>query len=161
MKRIGILGVDALTEQLVRGFFRARPDAQVFLYPGKSRIAQMLAGEFPCWTLDSPGSVIDEADVVIINAGPEALYELAKHLQLRSSQTLISLVPAIRSQTLRRLFRHEDCVRLMLAFTDEINKSAAILTAADDDIQRLFSLLGPLCVLADEAEFDSVTTGFR
>ncbi|HIG8794439.1 hypothetical protein ACN4GA_01925 [Raoultella terrigena] len=30
------------------------------------------------------------------------------------------------------------------------------MTAADDHIQRLFSLQGPLCVLADDAEFDSL-----
>lgn len=155
MKRIGILGVDALTEKLIAGFFHAIPDAQVFLSPANSERAQRLAREFPCWTLDNHQAVIDEVDVIIISVAPDNLNELARGVQLRNSQTLISLVPGIQSRTLRVMFQHSDCIRLQLAYSDVINKFAVILTSANEDIQSLFSPFGPLLVLAEESDFDS------
>ncbi|CAI0788547.1 TPA: NAD(P)-binding domain-containing protein [Serratia fonticola] len=73
MKRIGILGVDAVNEELIRGLFQAAPDALVFLWPGNSERAQKLAREFPCWTMDNQQSVIDEADIIIISVANDAL----------------------------------------------------------------------------------------
>ena len=159
MKRIGILGVDALTEKLIAGFFQAVPDAQVFLSPANSERAQSLAREFPCWTLDNPQAVIDEVDIIIISVAPDTLSELSGGVKLRNSQILISLVPGIPPLTLRDMFQHPDCVRLQLAYSDGINKSAVILTSTDEEIQSLFSPLGPLIVLAEESGFDSTTGG--
>lgn len=93
MKRIGILGVNALSEKMVRGLFQAVPDVQVFLSPGNSERAQKLAREYPCWTLDNHQAVIDEVDVIIIDVYPSDLEELANCVRLRSSQTLVWLVP--------------------------------------------------------------------
>ncbi len=73
MKRIGILGVDAVNEELIRGLFQAAPGALVFLWPGNSERAQKLAREFPCWTMDNQQSVIDEADIIIISVANDAL----------------------------------------------------------------------------------------
>lgn len=157
MKRIGILEVDALTEKLVRGLFLAAPDAQVFLVSGNNERARKLGREFPCWTLDSYQDVINETDVIITGVDRHALDEMANQVQLRSAQTLVSLVPGLPSQSLRKLFRHTDCVRLMFSFAAEINKSSVILTGADQEVQRLFSLLGPLTVLPDEPDFDLAT----
>lgn len=157
MKRTGILEVDALTEKLVRGLFLAAPDAQVFLVSGNNERARKLERESPCWTLDTYQDVINEADVIITGVDRHVLDKIANQVQLRSTQTLVSLVPGLPSQSLRKLFRHTDCVRLMLTFAAEINKSSVILTAADQEVQRLFSLLGPLTVLPDESDFDLAT----
>ena len=145
MKRIGVLGVDALSEKLIAGFFQAETGAQVFLSPANSERAQRLARKFPCWTLDNHQAVIDEADVIIISVNPDTLNELARGVRLRDSHTLI--------------FQPANCVRLRLAYSDGINQSAVILTAADEEIQRLFASLGPLLVAADESDFDSTTGG--
>ncbi|AHY08351.1 NAD(P)-binding domain-containing protein [Serratia plymuthica] len=157
MKRMGILDVDELTEKLVRGMFLAVPEAQVFLVSGNNERVRKLERELPCWTLDHYQDVVDEADVIITGVGRHALNEIASQVQLRSSQTLVSLVPGMGSQSLRDLFRHTDCVRLMLTFAAEINKSSVILTAADEEIQDLFSRLGQLTVLPNESDFDLAT----
>ena len=155
MKRTGILEVDALTEKLVRGLFLATPDAQVFLVPGNNERARNLAGEYPCWTLDTYQDVIDEADV--IGGDRHALHDIARQVQLHSTQTLVSLVPGLSVAYLQKLFGHPGCVRLMLTFAAEINQSSVILTEADKEIQTLFSLLGRLTVLSDESDFDLAT----
>lgn len=157
MKRTGILDVDVLTEKLVRGLFLATPDAQVFLLSGNNERARKLEREYPCWTLDTYQDVIDEADVIITGVDRHALDEIANKVQLRSTQTLVSLVPGLPTPYLQTLFRHNDCVRLMLTLAAEINKSSVLLTPADQEVQRLFSLLGPLTVLPDESDFDSAT----
>lgn len=88
MKRTGILEVDALTEKLVRGLFLAAPDAQVFLVPGNNERARNLAGEYPCWTLDTYQDVIDEADVIVTGGERHALHGIARQVQLHSTQPL-------------------------------------------------------------------------
>jgi len=157
MKRVGILDVDDLTEKLVRGIFLAVPEAQVFLVSGNNERARRLERELPCWTLDHHQDVVDEADVIITGVDCHAMNEIANKVQLRSSQTLVSLVPGVNSQSLQDLFRHADCVRLMLTFAAEINQSNVILTAADKEVQGLFSRLGQLTVLPDESDFDLAT----
>lgn len=113
--------------------------------------------ELPCWTLDNYQDVIDEVDVIITGVDCQAMNEIANQVQLRSAQTLVSLVPGVHSQSLRDLFRHADCVRAMLTFAAEINKSSVILTTADKEVQDLFSLLGQLTLLPDESDFDLAT----
>ncbi|CAK6466287.1 Pyrroline-5-carboxylate reductase (plasmid) [Klebsiella pneumoniae] len=157
MKRTGILEVDALTEKLVRGLFLAAPDAQVFLVPGNNERARNLAGEYPCWTLDTYQDLIDEADVIITGGERHALHGIAGQVQLHSTQTLVSLVPGLSVAYLQKLFGHPECVRLMLTFAAEINQASVILTEADKEIQALFSLLGRLTVLSDESDFDLAT----
>lgn len=157
MKRTGILEVDALTEKLVRGLFLAAPDAQVFLVSGNNERARNLAGEYPCWTLDTYQDLIDEADVIITGGERHALHGIAGQVQLHSTQTLVSLVPGLSITYLQKLFGHPVCVRLMLTFAAEINQSSVILTEADKGIQTLFSLLGRLTVLSDESDFDLAT----
>lgn len=157
MKRMGILDVDELTEKLVRGMFLTVPEAQVFLVSGNNERARRLERELPCWTLDNYQDVVDEVDVIITGVDRHALNDIANQVQLRSSQTLVSLAPGIHTQRLRDLFRHVDCVRLMLTFAAEINKSSVILTAADEELQGLFSRLGQLTVLPNESDFDLAT----
>ncbi len=136
--------------------FLAAPDAQVFLVSGNNERTRKLGREFPCWTLDSYQDVINETDVIITGVDRHALDEIANQVQLRSAQTLVSL-PGLPSQSLRKLFRHTDCIRLMFSFAAEINKSSVLLTGADQEVQRLFSLLGPLTLLPDELDFDLAT----
>jgi len=157
MKRIGILNVDALTEKLVRGLFRAVPDSQVFLFCGDNERARKLSIDLPCWTPDSYQNIVDEVDVIIIGGESDSLREIAPQVQLHGSQTLISLVHATSIQRLRDLFGHTDCVRLMLTFAAEMNKSSVILTAADNPVQQLFAQVGELTVFTDESEFELAT----
>ncbi|WLI75897.1 NAD(P)-binding domain-containing protein [Kosakonia sp. H02] len=112
MAKIGILDVDALTETLLRGLLHAIPDLEVFISPGHCERAQTLAREFPCWTMDTNQEVVDEADIIIISVAADTLDNLAESVQLRSSQTLISLIPGIQIQTLREKFKHSQCVSL-------------------------------------------------
>lgn len=108
MKRTGILGLDALTEALVRDLFLADPNAQVFLSPGTGERAQRLSQEFPCWTLDDPQALVDEVEVLIVCLDAAALTEICARVQLPRTLTLVSLVPGVSSQALRKRFRQAE-----------------------------------------------------
>ena len=108
MKRTGILGLDALTEALVRDLFLADPDAQVFIFPGTGERAQRLSQEFPCWTLDDPQALVDEVEVLIVCLDAAALTEICARVQLPRTLTLVSLVPGVSSQALRKRFRQAE-----------------------------------------------------
>lgn len=158
MKRMGILGVNTHTESLIRELFKAIPDAQIFLSPGSSESAQILAREFPCWTLDSHQALVDEVDIIFINADRNALHELSRSLTLHRSHTLISLAVGVQVSELQHMFNHSDCARLILAIVNDSNKPNVILTTVGEETERLFSLLGPVSMLSQESDFNLVET---
>lgn len=67
MARIGILGINDLTETFLVELFRRDPHAHVFLSAEDNERANLLARKFPCWVQDNGQSVVDEADIVLIS----------------------------------------------------------------------------------------------
>jgi hypothetical protein len=57
MTRIGILGINDLTETFLVELFRLDPYAHVFLSAGDNERANLLARKFPCWIQDDVQSV--------------------------------------------------------------------------------------------------------
>lgn len=66
MTRIGILGLNDLTETFLVELFRLDPYAHVFLSAEDNERANLLARKFPCWIQDNGQAVVDEADTVLI-----------------------------------------------------------------------------------------------
>jgi lipid A disaccharide synthetase len=100
MTRIGILGINDLTETFLSELFHLYPDANVFLSDWDSERANQLARKFPCWVQDDEQAVINEADAVIITSGTS--YSEKKHemIEYRKAQLVFILEawPSISSQ---------------------------------------------------------------
>lgn len=156
MKRIGFLGVDTLTESLVKLLFKAVPDTQIFISPGSGEPAQKLAKEYPCWTQDSHQAVVDEAGIFFINIDRHALNRLSSGIKLAPGKTLISLVPGVQIRELQEMFNHANCVRFLFVNVNDSSKAVVILTAATAQITDLFSLLGSVSVLSRESDFNMI-----
>lgn len=69
---------------------------------------QRLSQEFPCWTLDDPQALVDEVEVLIVCLDAAALTEICARVQLPRTLTLVSLVPGVSSQALRKRFRQAE-----------------------------------------------------
>lgn len=100
MTRIGILGINDLTEGFLVELFRLYPHAHVFLSAGDSERANLLARKFPCWIQDDVQAVINEADTIIITTGTSSSENPHERLEYRKSQLVFFLEawPSINSQ---------------------------------------------------------------
>ncbi|HCO1310430.1 hypothetical protein HV170_18365 [Citrobacter freundii] len=100
MTRIGILGVNDLTETILVELFRLDPCAHVFLSSGEHERANLLARKFPCWIQDDVQAVINEADIIIITTGTSSSENPPEKIEYRKSQLIFFLEawPSINSQ---------------------------------------------------------------
>ncbi|MER5029633.1 hypothetical protein [Pantoea anthophila] len=110
MRRIGFIGLNALSESIIMAIFRAMPEMQVFLYPSDCSRVQKLTTAYPCWTLDDCKSLSEETEIIILSPSHCNLNSISQSLHLRSVHTVVSLIPEISVQQLRILFRHPDAV---------------------------------------------------
>ncbi|HDR2753254.1 TPA: hypothetical protein QCJ76_001825 [Enterobacter asburiae] len=102
MTRIGILGINDLTETFLVELFRLDPYAHVFLSAGDMEPANLLARKFPCWIQDDVQAVINEVDTVIITTGTSSAENPQERLEYRKSQLVFFLEtwPSINSQVI-------------------------------------------------------------
>ncbi len=91
MTRIGILGLDELTETFLVELFRLDPCAHVFLSNGDSEWANLLAIKLPCWVQDDCQSVVDEADILIISPHKISSDNVQEKINYRQTQLVLSL----------------------------------------------------------------------
>lgn len=157
MIRLGILGVGDLTEKMVRGLLRDTGEREVLLSPRNREKAQALAREGACRVMSDNQAVVDAADVVLVGVRPAELAALAQEVVLRHDQTLISVISGVSVGELQRLFGVDRCVRAMLSYAAEINRSTVAIYPADADAQALLHPLGNLISVASEIEFELAT----
>jgi hypothetical protein len=91
MTRIGILGVNDLTENFLVELFRLDPYAHVFLSAGETERANLLARKFPCWIQDNVQAVVDEADTVLITLEGIRSGNVQENTEYRPTQLVLLL----------------------------------------------------------------------
>lgn len=98
MTRIGILGINDLTEIFLVELFRLDPHAHVFLSAADKELANLLARKFPCWIQDNGQSVVDEADIILIS------HERIRLEKIEYQQTqlvlLLEVMPAFNNHSI-------------------------------------------------------------
>ncbi|OLL27398.1 pyrroline-5-carboxylate reductase [Burkholderia sp. SRS-W-2-2016] len=159
MIKLGILGVGDLTEKIVRGLLRAAHAPEILLSPRSHDKAQALARKCSCRLMPDNQTVVDHADIVLVGVRPAQLAELAQELVLKPKQKLISVVGGVSVDELKRLFGTTECVRAMLSYAAEINRSTVAIYPDEADARALLGPLGNLIALASETQFELATVG--
>ncbi|ENL6921331.1 NAD(P)-binding domain-containing protein [Enterobacter hormaechei] len=157
--KIGFIGVGELTEKLIRGLMNVNEKRQFFLSPRSRKRVRVLSEMKGCTVMPNNQAVVDQSDIIILGIRPEALAELAGEVQLRSEQTVISLLAGISSHDLMTAFSPAYPVRLMMTYAVEINKTTVVLTDCCDAIKILFTDLGEVITTSDDTNFELATVG--
>ncbi|MBS1204756.1 MAG: hypothetical protein H6R25_1655 [Proteobacteria bacterium] len=139
MTRIGILGINDLTETFLVELFRLDPYVHVFLSAGDMERANRLARKFPCWILDTGQAVVDEVDTVLITQEIVRPGNVQENIEYRQTQLvlLFEIIPSFdnhdnSSGTERFINRHVTLQNLSpcLHLSDEhINNYLFVLRA--------------------------------
>lgn len=91
MTRIGILGINDLTEIFLTELFRLDSYAHVFLSAEDSEHANRLARKFPCWIQDNGQDVVNEADIILITRDTVRTGNIYEKLEYRQTQLVLCL----------------------------------------------------------------------
>jgi len=157
MQSLGILGVGELTEKVVIGLRRSGFDGTILLSPRNAERAEALVDGQRCVMLQSNQAVVDQAEWLIIGVRPESLAQLAREVQVRPGQRLVSLAAGVRLEQLTTAFPGACCVRVMLSYAAQYNQSTVVVCPSDALIEQSLGPLGNLVVLQDEAAFELAT----
>lgn len=157
MHSLGILGVGALTETIVRGLRRSGFDGPIRLSPRNAERAQVLAAELACEVMPDNQAVVDNADILLLGVRPDAVAPLAAEIRVKPGQRLLSLVAGLHLQTLQATFAEAECVRVMLSCAAQLNQTTVVVYPPDPTTQALLDPLGSMVVMKDEADFELAT----
>lgn len=157
MQNIGVLGVGALTEKVVRGLRRSGYNGAIRLSPRNQRRAQALSDESGCQVMPDNQSVIDHSDILILGVRPDVVATLAEEVTLASGKTLISLVAGMKLAELAQHFPGAQVVRVMLSYAAEINSTTVVIYPHNDLVQQCMAPLGTSILMDDEGAFELAT----
>lgn len=157
MQNIGVLGVGALTEKVVRGLRRSGYSGAIRLSPRNQQRAQALSEASGCHVMPDNQSVIDHSDILILGVRPDVVEQLAEEVRLAPGKTLISLVAGMKLAALAQHFPGAQVVRVMLSYAAEINSATVVIHPRNDLVQQCMAPLGTTVVMDDEAAFELAT----
>lgn len=136
MSRLGFLGLNEMSESMIRAIYRTVTEVQIFLYPSDSSHIQKLARVYPCWTLNDCQSVSDESEIIFISLTLIDLTDVSKSLNLHSTHTVVSLNPDISVQQLRLFFPRKDCIRMIIE-QEENSKPVVVISGRSKRLEHL------------------------
>lgn len=160
MKRIGVLGVGDLTERIVRGLRNAAYSAPIHLSPRNAEKAERLARDYGCVVMPDNQSVVDTSELILLGVRPGDLESLAGSVDIRPEHRLLSFIAGTSHRELRRAFRTENCIRVMLSYAAEHNNATVVLNPPSRDVETVLSLLGALIPIERENQFELATVAF-
>ncbi|MEX0682338.1 MAG: pyrroline-5-carboxylate reductase [Dehalococcoidia bacterium] len=125
-----------------------------------------LSTKYHCRVSDSATETIDGADIVVLAVKPQEFAAASKNLkgQLKSDQTVMSIMAGTRIATITDLLAHKEIVRAIPNTPATIGEgmtvwtaTSAVKTRARDSVRLLLSVLGKEIYVEDEKYVDMAT----
>ena len=149
----GIIGIGRLGAALVEGLYRSKTTLDLSLSPrGESQI-RALAAQFPIAVAPSNQAVVDRADHVVLAARPDQLVDMARALEFRSGQVVVSVAAGLKQATVQAAVDPGTAVRAMPVLSAAIADSPTPVFPANATAIALFEHLGPVHAFDDEHAF--------
>lgn len=156
MNRIGFIGLDELSEGIIRAIFSTVTEMQVFLYPSDCSHVQKVARVYPCWTLDDCKSVSEESELVFLSTACNNLTQISENLHFNDNHTVVSLNPNLSVQQLRLLFPRSDCVRMTMIALEDSSKTVTVFTDNNQQLQQFLCEAGLQFIAVSENHFNLI-----
>lgn len=156
MSRVGFIGLDELSEGIIRAIFSTVTETQVFLNPSDCSHVQKVARVYPCWTLDDFHSVSEESEIIFLSTAFNNLTQVSESLNLLSIHTVVSLNPNLSVQQLRLLFPRSDCVRMTMIALGDSSKTVTVFTDNNQRLQQFLCEAGLPFIAVSENHFNLI-----
>ena len=156
-RRIGILGAGHLAGYLVEGFRRRRPDWEILVSDIDAARAQGLAARWGVRAAADNQALVDQSDPVILAVRPADAVPACGSLQFRPGQKLASAAAGVTVAELSAASAPAEVVRVMPLTSASINLSPTLTYPADPVIAEIFSAVGQVHAVPDEAAFTAAS----
>ncbi|MGH6858854.1 MAG: pyrroline-5-carboxylate reductase [Phyllobacterium sp.] len=155
--KLGFVGSGAITEAVVTGLMKSRPDIDaVAVSPRNAQVASRLAETFPAVRVGRDNQdVVDSADIVFLAIRPQIAEEVVKQLGFRQHQQVVSFIAAVPAEALASWIGVPVTITrtIPLPFVAELRGATAIYPP-NDQIADLFSALGTAVQAEDLKQYN-------
>ena len=154
---VGILGVGRLAEFLVAGLCRNEDGPQILLSHRNAARAGRLAEAYGLTIAGDNGELVAASDLVLLATRPDQAEAAVAGLPWRSDRLLVSLCAGVPLAALAPHCRAATLARAMPISAAMIGESPTCLYPDLAPARALFSRLGPVIALPDEAAFETAS----
>jgi len=158
-QKIGFIGIGMFAVYTVKGLRNGGNNDTIYLSPRGKKNADELAKNQQCIVLDSNQSVIDSSDIVIISVRPEQICELSSQITIPNGKIVISAMAGIGIDLLKSTLNITDNIYRTLPVCCAESRCGLVPVYPGDNkqVNELLSLLGNLCLLNKESEFNGAS----
>jgi pyrroline-5-carboxylate reductase len=153
IRRVGFIGVGHLASYLVQGLREASPEMHIILSPRNLERSANLATRYRATVAADNQAVADAADLILLTIRPSDAVEACRDITFRPGQTIISTAAGLGLADLQPAVAPATLVRAMPISCAAIGQSPTLLYPDQFRARALFSLLGQVHALPDEARF--------
>lgn len=154
---LGILGVGRLAEFLVAGLRRHEGGPEILLSPRNAARAERLAEIYGLTIAGDNGELVAVSDLVLLVTRPEQAESAVADLPWHADRILINLCAGVPLAVLAPHCGSATLARAMPMSAAMIGKSPTCLYPDLAPPRALFSRLGPVLALPDEAAFEAAS----
>lgn len=152
-KPIAFIGAGHIAEYLLKGFDRAHAPVEIILSDPDTDRLSFLARTFGCTIAADNQTAVDQSDLIILAVRPRDLEPCLSGLKFCSDHIVASVVAGADMARLTPLTAPARAVRVLPVSCVAINQSPILVHPDDPDVTGLFTCLGQVHVLPDEATF--------
>jgi len=154
---LGILGVGRLAEFLVAGLRRQEGGPEILLSPRNAARAERLAETYGLTIAGDNGELVAVSDLVLLVTRPDQAESAVIGLPWRADRLLINLCAGVPLAVLASPCGPAILARAMPMSAAMIGESPTCLYPDLAPARALFSRLGPVLALPDEAAFEAAS----
>ena len=152
-KRIGLIGLGHLGRWLITGWMNASSDLRFFVANRSAGEAKEFTLQHGCFFTTHNREAVEKSEIVILAIRPDQVSQALAGVAFTEAQTVVSVAAGVTLATLRPLVHPATVVRAMPVSCAAVNKSPVIIYPENPDVESLFSLVGRVHRLPDEARF--------
>lgn len=157
IRKIGFIGAGHITRYMLEGFANAGTRLEIVLAaPSPEKLSDLPRHFETCLDITVSGNnqdAVSTADLVILAVRPGDLEKAVNGLSFTNGQTVASVVAGAALEKLSALVHPARPVRVLPISCAAVNKSPVLVYPDHPEVTGLFSLLGQVHALADEAPF--------
>jgi pyrroline-5-carboxylate reductase len=156
-KKIGLIGLGHLGRWLITGFNKADYGLRFFVANRSNDKARKFAIRYGCFFTNRNQEAVDRSEIIILATRPDQINKALDCVEFTEEQIVVSVAAGVALKTLRPLVYPAKVVRALPVSCAVINKSPVIVYPKDRHVEDLFSLVGQVHRLVDEASFSPGT----
>jgi pyrroline-5-carboxylate reductase len=149
---LGFIGTGKISSSIIFGIFKSKLKVKrIYISSRNKNIAKKLAKKYKkIKVLNDNQKIIDKSSLIILGVTPNIGNKILSKLNFKKDKKIISLISTINIETLKKLTKNKNIVRVTPLPPIEIKKGPIIICPPNREVKNLFNHLGKVIEIRNE-----------